>query len=253
MFERIFRKALIIWKSQGGGDNSARELIAQIHNYDLQNSPYHSVFQDHIELPETWWAAIKLPNHHLQKLALLLLAITPHSAGCERIFSVLNWFTQKRRNRLTVKKVSNMAKLHAYYVTNARHELNYVGQNLPENNFLKMIQDYTHSLTLGSAMFEEDIQLYDSDDDFEDNYEDSTNDDLSEVDLSKVDSNMLNIENSINLAYALNNTNQSTILDEIIDHGETDFDIDALTSQGMQMRNALVDKESEDFSNGRVN
>ena len=102
MFERIFRKALIIWKSQGGGDNSARELIAQIHNYDLQNSPYHSVFQDHIELPETWWAAIKLPNHHLQKLALLLLAITPHSAGCERVFSVLNWFTQKRRNRYTI-------------------------------------------------------------------------------------------------------------------------------------------------------
>jgi len=146
-----------------------------------------------------------------------------------------------------------MAKLHAYYVTNARHELNYVGQNLPENDFLKMMQDYTHSLTSGSAMFEEDIQLYDSDDDFEDNYEDSTNDDLSEVDLSEVDSNMLNIENSINLAYALNNTNQPTILDEIIDHGETDFDIDALTSQGMQMRNALVDKESEDFSNGRVN
>ncbi|CAG8504857.1 18208_t:CDS:10 [Dentiscutata erythropus] len=166
--------------SQGGGDNSVRELIAQIHNYDLQNSPYYSVFQDHIELPET-------------------------CAGCERVFSVLNWFTQKRRNRLTVKKVSNMAKLHAYYVTNARHELNYVGQNLSENDFLKMMQDYTHSLTSGSAI--------------------------------------------INLAYALNNTNQPTILDEIIDHGETDFDIDALTSQGMQMRNALVDKESEDFSN----
>ncbi|KAF0389846.1 hypothetical protein F8M41_010877 [Gigaspora margarita] len=101
-------------------------------------------------------------------------------------------------------------------------------------------------------MFEEDIQLYDSDDDFEDNYEDSTNDDLSEIDLSEVDSNMLNIENSINLAYALNNTNQPTILDEIIDYDKTDFDIDALTSQGMQMRNSLVDKESEDFSNGRV-
>ncbi|CAG8477947.1 13234_t:CDS:2 [Gigaspora margarita] len=113
-----------------------------------------------------------------------------------------------------------MAKLHAYYVTNACYELNYIEQNLPENDFLKMMHDYAYSLT--------------------------------SVDLSEVDSNMLNIENSINLAYALNNTNQPTILDEIIDHSETDFDIDALTSQGMQMRNALVDKESEDFSNGRV-
>ncbi|RIB20296.1 hypothetical protein C2G38_2304571 [Gigaspora rosea] len=128
-----------------------------------------------------------------------------------------------------------MAKLHAYYVTNARHELNYVRQNLPENDFLKMMHDYAHLLTSGSAMFEEDIQLYDSNNDFENYYEDSTDDDLLEVDLSKVDSNMLNIENSINLAYALNNTNQSTILDEIIDHGETNFDIDALTSQGMQI------------------
>ncbi|KAF0342515.1 hypothetical protein F8M41_016125 [Gigaspora margarita] len=115
-----------------------------------------------------------------------------------------------------------------------------------------MMHDYTHLLTLGTAMFEEDIQLYDSDDDFEDYYEDPTNDNLPEVDLSEVDSNMLNIENSINLAYALNNTNQPMILDKIIDHSETNFDINALTSQGMQMQNALVDKESKDFSNGRV-
>ncbi|CAG8811883.1 10937_t:CDS:2, partial [Gigaspora margarita] len=154
----------------------------------------HVAMKYYIELSETWWATIKLPNYHLQKLALLLLAITLHSAG-----------------------FSNMAKLHAYYVTNIHHELNYVKQNLPENDFLKMMHDYTHSLT--------------------------------SVDLSKVDSNMLNIENSINLAYALNNTNQLTILDKIIDHGKTDFDIDALTSQEMQMRNSLVDKESEDFSN----
>ncbi|CAG8692451.1 hypothetical protein C2G38_2030027 [Gigaspora rosea] len=125
-----------------------------------------------------------------------------------------------------------MAKLHAYYVTNAHYELR---QNLLENDFLKMMHDYTHLLTSGSAMFEEGIQLYDSNDDFEDNYKDSIIYNLSEIDLSEIDSNMLNIENSTNLAYALNNTNQPMILDEIIDHSETDFDIDALTSQGMQI------------------
>jgi len=99
IFQRILRKALDIWKSQGGREKSARELVAQIHNYDLHKSPYDSLFQEHLELPETWWATCKLPHHHLQKLALLLLAITPHSAGCEWVFSILNWFTQKRRNR----------------------------------------------------------------------------------------------------------------------------------------------------------
>ncbi|KAF0332888.1 zinc finger bed domain-containing protein 1-like [Gigaspora margarita] len=70
-----------------------------------------------------------------------------------------------------------MAKLHAYYVTNAHHELNYVGQNLSESDFLQMIQNYSHSLTSGAAMFEEDIQLYDSEDDFDDlNLEDDLED-----------------------------------------------------------------------------
>ncbi|CAG8692568.1 16507_t:CDS:2, partial [Gigaspora margarita] len=36
-----------------------------------------------IESPKTWWVGCKLENHYLQKLALHLLAITPHSASCE--------------------------------------------------------------------------------------------------------------------------------------------------------------------------
>lgn len=143
---------------------------------------------------------------------------------------------------MTVKKVSNLAKLHAYYVTNARHELNYVGQDLPESDFLKMMHDYTYSLTSGTAIFDEDVQLYDSEDDFEYNSEDNFNDD----NLSEVNSNMLNIEDSINLKYASNDTDQFSTFDEVIDHGEKDFDIDALASQGMQMRNASIDVDKED-------
>ncbi|CAG8837265.1 21199_t:CDS:1, partial [Cetraspora pellucida] len=97
-FQKIYQRALTIWKSLDGGDSSARELIAQIHNYDFRLPPYNSFFQDHLELPEIWWSACKMPHHHLQKLALLLLAITPHNVGCKCVFSVLNWFTQKHRN-----------------------------------------------------------------------------------------------------------------------------------------------------------
>ncbi|RIB02039.1 hypothetical protein C2G38_2050374 [Gigaspora rosea] len=86
-----------------------------------------------------------------QKALTIWKSLDGRDNRCERVFSVLNWFTQKRQNRLTIKKVSNMAKLHAYYVTNARHELNYVGQDLSQS----------------AAMFEEDIQLYDSEDDFD--------------------------------------------------------------------------------------
>ncbi|RIB06304.1 hypothetical protein C2G38_2046896 [Gigaspora rosea] len=198
IFQKILQKALSIWKSQGGKENSARELIAQIHNYDLKKPPYNSLFQDHIELLKTWWAAC-----------------------------------------------SKLAKLHAYYVTNARHELNYVGQDLPESDFLKMMHDYAYLLTSGTAIFEENIQLYDSEDDFEynseDNLDDSFEDSFEDNNLSEVNSNMLNIEDSINLEYASNNTNQLLTSDEVTDHGEKDFDIDALASQGMQMRSASID------------
>ncbi|CAG8804584.1 27729_t:CDS:2 [Gigaspora margarita] len=133
--------------------------------------------------------------------------------------------------KLSVKKVSNMAKLHAYYVTNACYKLNYVGQNLSESDFLQMMQNYTHLLTSGVAMFEEDIQLYNSEDDFDD-----LEDDLEDNPITnEVDSNIFEIENRVNLNLALNNTDQPLVLDEVINYGEKDFDVGVLVNQGMQM------------------
>ncbi|CAG8516933.1 45310_t:CDS:2 [Gigaspora margarita] len=127
-------------------------------------------------------------------------------------------------------------------VYNKNGHLNYVGQNLLESNFLQMMQNYTHLLISDAAIFEEDIQLYDSEDDFDDlNLEDNfENNPIT----NEVDSNILEIENSINLNLALNNTDQTLVLDEVIDHGKKDFDVDALVNQGMQMQNTSISKEN---------
>ncbi|CAG8800689.1 37633_t:CDS:1, partial [Gigaspora margarita] len=109
------------------------------------------------------------------------------------------------------KKSFKYAKLHAYYVTNACYELNYIGQNLSESDFLQIMQNYTHSLTSGAAMFEEDIQLYNSEDDFDD-FEDDLEDNPI---TNEVDSNILEIENSVNLNLALNNMDQPLVLDKV--------------------------------------
>ncbi|CAJ0835971.1 6727_t:CDS:2, partial [Entrophospora sp. SA101] len=45
------------------------------------------------------------PHKNLQKLALLMYDITPHSAACERVFSTLGWIYNKNRLRLAVSKV----------------------------------------------------------------------------------------------------------------------------------------------------
>ncbi|PKK57268.1 hypothetical protein RhiirC2_721339, partial [Rhizophagus irregularis] len=64
-------------------------------------------------------------ENHIQKLALKILAITPHNAGCERVFSVLGWFANQRRTKLKVEKLEAMAKLHMHYIINAQKELKY--------------------------------------------------------------------------------------------------------------------------------
>jgi hypothetical protein len=99
IFHQILYSALEIWKKIGGGRASANILVAQMKSYDAHEALYNFNFMDEIESPQTWWYGCKQSNHHLQKLALHLLAITPNSASCERLFSVLGWITQKKRNR----------------------------------------------------------------------------------------------------------------------------------------------------------
>ncbi|CAG8825645.1 25598_t:CDS:2, partial [Racocetra persica] len=149
------------------GIESANILVAQIKKYDAYEPPYNFTFMEEIESPQTWWNGCKLENHNLQKLALHLLAITPHSASCERIFSVLSWITQKRRSRLTVEKVSNIAKLHTYYLTNAQNELNYVANNLSELEFEQIMENYSNLVEYDDDMFtsEEFDEDYISDED----------------------------------------------------------------------------------------
>jgi len=38
-------------------------------------------------------------KNFIRDLALKILSIRPHNAGCERIFSVLGWMMSKRKTR----------------------------------------------------------------------------------------------------------------------------------------------------------
>ncbi|CAJ0629033.1 13218_t:CDS:2 [Entrophospora sp. SA101] len=89
-FHSVIRTALEVWKNLGGGDRSAQVLITQIKNYDSFTFPYHYPYVEESECPKTWWISCKQQHHHLQRLALYTLAIVPHSANCDRLFSVLS-------------------------------------------------------------------------------------------------------------------------------------------------------------------
>jgi len=98
-FRYICGSALLIWKSLGNGEKTAHELIAQMSNYFLKVEPYDFEFVQNIHTVKNWWLMCRQPENHIQKLALLMASITPVNSSCERYFSVLGWYMNKRRTR----------------------------------------------------------------------------------------------------------------------------------------------------------
>lgn len=116
-----------------------------------------------------------------------------------------------------------MARLHSFYTSNARQELNFVGQNLSDEDFDQIMKDYNSSLIFDMDMFTEEEEEEDSNDPFEDliPMEDFDNDNI----LTEDDSNLL-VSDLINL----NSVMGEEIEPNEIDHGEKEFDIDDIIS-----------------------
>jgi len=82
-----------------------------------------------------WWFSLedsfRKGEDHICQLANKLFFITPHAAGCERIWSRLGWYYGKRRTRLSLGKVENMQKLSSFYLSNLKNELPYFSVGKP--------------------------------------------------------------------------------------------------------------------------
>ena len=111
-----------IFEKMGKLNDERRELMYQMKLYRTREKPFDIAFGI-TELPITWWSSIEdsflKEEDYLVQLALKLFSITPHAAGCERVWSLYG----KRRHRLGFNKVENMYKLSAYYHAHAKQEL----------------------------------------------------------------------------------------------------------------------------------
>ncbi|RHZ70422.1 hypothetical protein Glove_271g90 [Diversispora epigaea] len=134
-FRIICEKALSIWKLLGGREKSANELIAQISNYSLKSKLYDFEFVTGIHTVKNWWLMCKQQNNHIQKLALLMASIVPSNASCERYFSILGWYMNKRRTSLNCSLLQNMLQMHAYYVSNISNEIKHAYKELSDEGF----------------------------------------------------------------------------------------------------------------------
>ena len=165
----VFREILLaadnIYEKMGKTIKEREGLMAQMRTYRKRLAPFDVSFRIN-ESPQIWWSSIEdcfnKDEDYICQLALKLFAITPHAAGCERIWSKLGWYYGKRRVRLSLHKLENMQKLAAFYLSNTKKELHYYGNGKTAAELQKIIQD--------AEVFEDDDYefLQEAEDDFED-------------------------------------------------------------------------------------
>ena len=73
--------------------------MVQLSEYSLYHKPYNLDFDPKYYTVKNWWLMCRQKNNYIQQLALMINSITPHNVSCERIFSVLGWYMNKRRSK----------------------------------------------------------------------------------------------------------------------------------------------------------
>ncbi|PKY58595.1 hypothetical protein RhiirA4_512977 [Rhizophagus irregularis] len=144
LFRDLLMVADEIFMKMGKKNAERKELMHQMKQYRKREKPFDIEIGD-TETPYTWWFSIEdsfpKDEDYLVQLALKLFSITPHAAGCERVWSSLGWIYGKRRTRLGLNKVENMYKLSAYYHANAKKELPYYGTEKSTEEIHQILTD----------------------------------------------------------------------------------------------------------------
>ncbi|POG82729.1 hypothetical protein GLOIN_2v1810840, partial [Rhizophagus irregularis DAOM 181602=DAOM 197198] len=194
VFFDVCLNAMKLLKNMGGGENSCSELVAQIRAFTQYEKPYDLEYVLGIDNVFLWWRLCNpvLPEeHYIQQLAMKILSITPHNVGCERVFSIIGWMANKRRTRLNIEKLESMAKLHTYYITNAKSELKFAYNTLSEDQFQNEIQE-----TLSDPSFFDDD---DDNSDYDDEDEDYDQNEDEGDDTEAANNNNLEISRWVNI------------------------------------------------------
>ena len=72
----------------GGIKNTCKQLISQLMRYTTNVVPYNMPYDNDSGSSLMWWLTCEDRYNHLQSIAIKIFSVTPHSAGCERIFLI---------------------------------------------------------------------------------------------------------------------------------------------------------------------
>ncbi|CAG8843202.1 21889_t:CDS:1, partial [Racocetra persica] len=134
-------------------------------------------------------------------------------------------------HRLNITKLEDMAKIHTYYISNIDTELTHAAPNIELDELRQKVLDATLFMGLKDELEEEDNYTIDEIEEELFILEENRSDDIS------VESELLIIGNTMDLnsskfkiqPLALDNYSSESIEDKIEeDHGNVEFDVDAL-------------------------
>ncbi|CAB4484043.1 unnamed protein product [Rhizophagus irregularis] len=222
-FNAICIKAGQIWKDMGHDQASCKRIIDQIRKYKVKRAPFNLSFSNSNN-PLVWWETIQ-DSDELQALALRLFAITPHSASCERSFSILGWFYGQRRTNLALERVEGMCKLHTYYITNAKQELSYYAIDISEDQLHTQIIDSI--MEIGNELeeiTEADFNIFDEENIVDTEVDQSTLYMLNITEEVELESQIFDIDQEYEDDQSISQRVQAVVLSPQHD----DFDIEAL-------------------------
>jgi hypothetical protein len=152
------------------------------------------------------------PTDYLKSLALKLFSIIPHSASCERSFSMLSFIYGKRRQCLSNLTIEMIAKIRYYLLSNVNNELNYLTNNESESELKNLIQE--------CGFYDDEEEINDSDDEIDDIIDDD--DEIPSHDVYVlIINNIIDLNNSIFTGdFEEVVQNDSSDDDEILDNDE---------------------------------
>lgn len=122
MWTKISDYAQKLWEDMGYNIDEQEILVAQMLNFKAKEGTYATPFSKNRITPRTWWMSCEDEPPFVKQLALKMFAVTPHSASCERMFSVLGWLYGKRRTTLDISTIESLAKIRHFYQNNMLSE-----------------------------------------------------------------------------------------------------------------------------------
>lgn len=143
-------------------EKNARSLASQLRKYRENRAPFDAPFAPEEESVLMWWCSMDGVTE-LRYLAEKILSIMPNSASCERGFSKLSWLCGKQRINLGQERMESISKMSTYYLSNAKKELSYYGQQMTSEQMVDLLRNvsfYDDDLDDGENNENENRELF---------------------------------------------------------------------------------------------